>query len=454
MRLALIFILVFSLSAKAQDTFWIENFGTGCNQGSLATAYAGPNGNWTVTSTGTNAGSANVWYISATENGNPLGTCGSGCGSDRTLHLGSVNVLGLPADPGAAYYEGLNGFCGFLPCGATDKRVESPFIDCTGRENITLAFHYIEGGNTNDNATLWYYNGSTWSQIFDMSKTFSTTCSPQGLWTLFNLVLPASANNNPNIKIGFRWVNNDDASATDPSFAVDDITLTVPESGDNTPPVVVCPGDQIIEVNSQCEVLVPDFTAQVTVTDDSDPNPSLVQFPIPGESILYSSPVTITATDSSGNSSSCTFNIFLNDSIPPQITCPNSLTAVAGLQDGMDLIIDPAIASDACGLTIVNSFNGTTDASGYYPIGITEVTFTSLDPTGNSSSCITVVTVLQCCPADFNCDGVIGVSDLLYLVGNMGISCPETCPADLSGDGIVGVNDQLYFLGVFGTNCP
>ena len=32
--------------------------------------------------------------------------------------------------------------------------------------------------------------------------------------------------NNPNVRIGFRWVNDGNGSASDPSFAVDDITLS------------------------------------------------------------------------------------------------------------------------------------------------------------------------------------------------------------------------------------
>ncbi|MFN9800965.1 MAG: hypothetical protein ACK54P_13200, partial [Bacteroidota bacterium] len=104
MKLILILLLAFSaVFVSAQTPFWTEDFGAGCNAGQLATAYRGPKGAWTSTNTGTNQSSANVWYVSATENGNPAGACGTGCGSDQTLHLGSVSVLGLPADLGAAY---------------------------------------------------------------------------------------------------------------------------------------------------------------------------------------------------------------------------------------------------------------------------------------------------------------------------------------------------------------
>ena len=70
---------------------------------------------------------------------------------------------------------------------------------------------------------MWYFDGATWTQIDNMPKTI--VCgSGQGQWGTRTIVLPASANNNANVKIGYRWVNNDDGAGSDPSFAVDDIT--------------------------------------------------------------------------------------------------------------------------------------------------------------------------------------------------------------------------------------
>lgn len=212
-------------------TFWNETFGTGCNQGFFASAYNGPNGLWTQTLTGANQPEANVWYVSATEAGMGTGNCGNGCISNagltnRTLHVGANDGF-TSSDPGAAYNAG--GLCGVLFCVTTDKRIESPVINCTGRANINISFNYIENGQgTNDNAVLWFYDGTTWSNIYDMPKT--PTCSGQGLWTYTTITLPPSADNNPNVKIAFRWVNNDDGAGTDPSFAVDDIQLSVSSS--------------------------------------------------------------------------------------------------------------------------------------------------------------------------------------------------------------------------------
>src|SRR6185436_1793073 len=74
--------------------FWDETFGVGCNQGTLANNYLSSNGTWLVTSTGTNDLFANQWYISGTESGFTVGTCGSGClinagFTNQTLHIGS-----------------------------------------------------------------------------------------------------------------------------------------------------------------------------------------------------------------------------------------------------------------------------------------------------------------------------------------------------------------------------
>jgi hypothetical protein len=222
--------------------FWTESFNSGCTSLCQANTYSGPNGAWTITDLGpaTQCGApvtANTWYVSCAESGTGPGSCGTTCGGTGTLHVG--NISSSPSAPffcptgdcGASYDAG--GYCGLLgstPSTATDKRAESPAINCTGQSGISVSFNYMEfGDGTNDNATLWYYDGSAWSQIDDMPKTACCggTCngSLQGKFTARTVALPASANNNANIKIAFRWVNDDDGTGTDPSFAVDDVTL-------------------------------------------------------------------------------------------------------------------------------------------------------------------------------------------------------------------------------------
>jgi gliding motility-associated-like protein len=219
--------------------FWTENFGVGCNQGALASVYTGTNGAWAVTNTGVNNPSASQWFVSATESGMGAGNCGDGClgtgTTNKTLHVANVSTspaafLFCPTgDCGAAYDTGIG-----ANNVAADKRAESPTINCTGQSNITLNFNYIEGGQTTiDDATLWYFDGATWTQIDNMPKTI--VCgSGQGQWGTRTIVLPASANNNANVKVGYRWVNNDDGAGSDPSFAVDDITLSASSGAGGT----------------------------------------------------------------------------------------------------------------------------------------------------------------------------------------------------------------------------
>jgi len=95
-----------------------------------------------------------------------------------------------------------------------------------------MSFYYIEDGDgTNDDGTVWYYDGTTWALLVNTPKTPTGACSPQGQWTHYSIALPASANNNPNVKIGFNWTDNDDGVGTDPSFAIDSVSLSVPVGG-------------------------------------------------------------------------------------------------------------------------------------------------------------------------------------------------------------------------------
>jgi hypothetical protein len=212
------------------ETFWTEGFGLGCNTGQLASGFSSSNGFWTTTTTGTNDTYANTFFISSAEQMDVDG-CGIGCGgsNSRTLHLSNVEISGLvTADNGASYNAG--GICGFGICVATNIRAESPTIDCSGRSDIELTFDYVEfGQGTTDNATLWYFDGTTWSLLQDLPKTncCGGPCNGtnQASFTGFTITLPVSANNNSNVRIGFNWTNNDDGVGTDPSFAVDNISL-------------------------------------------------------------------------------------------------------------------------------------------------------------------------------------------------------------------------------------
>lgn len=238
--------VLFSCAAFSQTVLWSEDFGTP-PAGTLANGYNNGNGAWTVNNTGVNGADPNLWYVSGEECGNAAAACGSVCtGGDASLHLGAPALIG---DAGAAFAAG--GLGVIFP--ETNSRVESPVIDLTGQTGMTLEFNYLEGtvgdplaDPADDDATLWYFDGAIWAQIDPLNIT-AAGCFPQGTWTAFTIAMPASANNNANVQIGFQWTNDDDNVGADPSFAVDDIQITIPAAGVinadfSTPITTICAG--------------------------------------------------------------------------------------------------------------------------------------------------------------------------------------------------------------------
>lgn len=221
--LFLFIIALATLNNSQAQVFYTETFdGTACVGSGCDPSLVG----WTTTVTGVEGAFANVWYLSCEEEGNAVGICGSSCGGsggDQSIHVG--NIPGSPAsfacptgDCGAAYDASAG-------C-ETSKRCESPVIDCSLYGTITMDCAYmLNGQGSTDDGTFWYFDGVTWTNMGAIPKSTLGGCSGQGKWTAFSILLPASANGNPNVRIGFQWINNGDNVGTDPSFAVDDITL-------------------------------------------------------------------------------------------------------------------------------------------------------------------------------------------------------------------------------------
>mgnify|MGYP002620903557 CR=1 FL=1 len=238
-------MLCCSIPANTQTVFATETFGTGAAQGTLANGFVGDMGAWGVTNTGANGADANNWYVSGEECGNAVNTCGSACpGGDNSLHVSAIGGLcGVP-DCGAAYNE-------TGAANQTNQRAESPTIDCTNLYGLELNFNYI-AAQGDDGFWVEYStdNGATWTTftggIVPASQCcscldaflcgFGICCPPQtqqscasggqGNWTAANLSFPAAAENNNQVKFAFHWSNDGNGVGTDPSVAIDDITLT------------------------------------------------------------------------------------------------------------------------------------------------------------------------------------------------------------------------------------
>ena len=84
------------------------------------------------------------------------------------------------------------------------------------------------------------------------------------------------------------------------------------------------------------------------------------------------------------------------DSEPPAITCDDLYTEASAGNCSIYVDVTLPIVSDNCGVkTVSNDFNGSANASGYYPLGMTTVVWTVEDINGNRSTCHSIVTVVS-----------------------------------------------------------
>ncbi len=110
--------------------------------------------------------------------------------------------------------------------------------------------------------------------------------------------------------------------------------------------------------------------------------------------------------DAFGNSDTCSFNITVNDVEDPIWACIPDTTVDQQISGVCFAIVSwtPPVASDNCGVDTVYSTHSPGDL---FPVGVTTVTYTAMDTSGNMSTCSFDVTVLDVedpliggCPAD------------------------------------------------------
>ncbi len=193
-------------------------------------------------------------------------------------------------------------------------------------------------------------------------------------------------------------------------------TITVE---DNSILAINCPSD-INVATANCETAVswavPAATGNCAgaLTTTSTHNPGDI-FPIGCTTVTY------TVSDINNNTVNCSFDVCVEDTAGPTLTCPADITVSAVSQDnicgatvGVPVPQFGVDYNDCTGATIINSMNGTNDATAFYPVGTTVVTWTVTDDDGNVATCeqnITVIdntTLVVVCPDDITVTTVPG----------------------------------------------
>ena len=93
---------------------------------------------------------------------------------------------------------------------------------------------------------------------------------------------------------------------------------------DNSPPAIICPGNQSEDATGTCQFVLPDYTTSATVSDNctAESNITINQTPLPG-TIYYDNAVvaiSLNAKDEADNEATCSFNLSLTGLSLVQLT--------------------------------------------------------------------------------------------------------------------------------------
>jgi hypothetical protein len=220
------------------------------------------------------------------------------------------------------------------------------------------------------------------------------------------------------------WLKAKDASGNQDSCS---FTVTI---NDTQKPKIACPAD-IIRSNDpgECDAVV---NYEVTATDDCDPNPLIVlSAPSGSRWPVGTHQVMATATDASGNADTCYFNVQINDTERPHLTCPVDIVQNNDPGHCGALINFHVTGYDNCTFSDKDIYVAPPSGS-FFPIGQTKVTAIGIDRSGNADTCNFLVTVNDTekpqveCPID-----IIGGNDPGQCGATVGFkyfghdNCPE-----------------------------
>ncbi len=254
-------------------------------------------------------------------------------------------------------------------------------------------------------------------QIHDTEPPFFTTTPP-------NITVPLGQQNNLEITGRAQATDACHPSAAEPSFTNSNLgpcggTLlrlwtATDECGntatylqiitvvDTISPTITCPPPADVACGKQYDL---DLTGRATATDDCDGplTPTYADDPpsLPGcAGIIHR---TWTATDPSGNTTSCVQTVAMNDTEAPFFTiAPPNITAPLGQQNNLE-ITGRAQAADACSPPAITPVFAD-DISNLKPCGGTLLRlWIAVDECGNTTTYLQTITVVDQMPPDITC---------------------------------------------------
>lgn len=219
------------------------------------------------------------------------------------------------------------------------------------------------------------------------------------------------------------------------------------------PEILACAAPVTLQTGAaNCLATVPNFTLAITADDNCTPVEDLeiTQNPRAGEAVPKGAhTVIVTVTDAAGNAASCAVLLTVVDVTPPVLNCPRDfvLATAPGSCMASNVVIRAATAFENCGSYTITGVRSDADPdtnlpglTDPYPRGVTAITWTAKDSSGNTSQCVQLVTVedrerpVIDCPANITqkVDAGQNYATVNFTVGatdNCGAVTVETVPA-------------------------
>jgi hypothetical protein len=350
---------------------------------------------WTVTDAMAMSSTTCSIVVEVADNQPPTITCPAGSPFTRNADVGecTYTVLGTEFDPTAGD--------------------NCPMTTLSNDYNslATLAGAVLPSGDTSIVWMVTAMNGDTATCVIEVTvQNFAPpviTC-PNPISVQCGNTLPAvtgepTVDNDCNVDI--TYVDSDTTgtlpcvysftrtfTATDPSNNTDSCTQIISVQDTQAPKFTVCPINMTVECGSSTDPMI---TGQPAIMDSCDLSPVLsvpsditVETPGPCEEKVITR--TWYAVDHCFNSTSCVQTITVDDTTPPTLTCPASLTIECGTDTipGLTAPTGAATATDNCGpVTVSHSSLHIPVMNNCPDVRLIFRTWTATDACGNVATC-------------------------------------------------------------------
>ena len=344
-------------------------------------------------------------------------------GSSDACGLASLTFTGAP-NPVNCTHVGMhpitltatdvNGNTGTCATNLTVLDTVAPTLNCN---NITLDLDNF-GNLTVDSLTPGLYTLSdacgTTSLTLNGTNAINYTCNDVGVDTI--LLTATDVSNN--------------TATCNAIITIQDVTA---------PSVTCAITTQYLDVNGQLPVDPAWITASVIEAcgiDTTFTSPDTLTC----ANVGAFNAVTLTVTDVNGNSSSCTGNVTVLDTLPPTMVCRDTSICLSGGFVSVSAADVDGGTTDACGLSVIQTINGSNNI--IYTcadLGPQQVVLQMQDVHGNADTCHSTVTVQDCQAPTAVCQG-----NYTAFVGPTGFVAVQAIDLDFGSTDLCGIDSTSF----------